>query len=200
MVAVRGVLAFPFYLLAFILHLLTAFFTVIAQKISGDHFLSSRRANIIATTLICCVGAVALTLLTLWAVRALDTPVQTIALEPQAPIPQWREVPTGFLPEQIVWAKPLVRLTACLFAQRAMRHALGQAEVGFDPCGEGGKNEITLDDDYYEATVSGLARVNGKLQPFKVALNHYPPATSEWGFIATDIQIGKAEQVADCSN
>lgn len=198
-VGIRRTLAFPFYLVSFILHLLTAFFTVVAQKISGDDFMSSRIADIIATLVICGGCAIALTL---WGIRSLEAPAQPpTALALQVPILQWREIPTGFLPEQHVWARPLVRLTACIFAQRAVRHSLGPAaEVGFDPCGEGGRNEITLDDAYYEASVSGRARVNGKYQPFNVALNHYPPSTSEWGFIATDIQIGKPEQMAACSN
>jgi hypothetical protein len=199
MATIRRTLAFPFYLVAFILHLLTALFTVIAQKIAGDDFETSRQANIIAIILICGASTVALTL---WAIRTLETPVQTIALTPQAPMPSWRAIKTGFLPEQVVWAKPLINLTACVFAQRALRHALEPATVGFEPCGEGGKITTIVDDDYYEASVSGVALVNGKDRAFKVALNHYPPSTSEWGFIATDIQIEKPKDidVAACTN
>jgi hypothetical protein len=53
MATVRRALAFPFYLIAFVLHLLTAFFAIIAQKIAGDESEPSRKTDIILSSVLC---------------------------------------------------------------------------------------------------------------------------------------------------
>jgi hypothetical protein len=122
------------------------------------------------------------------AVLVVRSPEDSRRYEISAPMPQWRDVSTGFLPEHTAWVKPLVRATACIFAFRAVRYSLEPAKVGFDGCGD--KVSVTIDDNYYEVTVSGIAMVDGRPRPFTATLNHYPPSTSETGFIATGIKIG----------
>lgn len=185
---IRNTLAFPFYFVAFVLHLLCAAFTIVAQKIAGDESGPSHIVDIAAIVLISFAGVTAMPIYVLTRPDP-DSNAQKAQLVPQAPLAHWRSIPTGFLPEQNVWARPLVRLNACIFAERAVRNALQPAMVEFAPCGDGGKNHADLDDDYYEASVRGIATVNGKERAFTVTLNHYPPATSEWGFIATGIEI-----------
>ena len=107
--------------------------------------------------------------------------------EISAPMPQWRDVPTGFLPEQMAWVKPLLKASACIFAFRAIRQHLEPAKVGFHGCGD--QINVTFDENYYEVTVSGIATVDGKPRPFKAHLNHYPPSTNDWAFVVTDIQV-----------
>jgi hypothetical protein len=52
MASVRRALAFPFYLIAFVLHLLTAFFAILAQKIAGDESEPSRKTHIILISVV----------------------------------------------------------------------------------------------------------------------------------------------------
>lgn len=193
---VRNSLAFPFYFIAFVLHLLCAAFTVMALKIAGEESGPSSRAEIISLMVFCCavVSAAPLYVLT----RPVPVVDMTL-LVPQAPMPSWRSVPTGFLPEQEVWTRPLVRLTACIFAERVIRHELDPATIEFAPCGGDGMNAITLDDAYFEATVSGVAKVNGVDRAFQVSLNHYPPSTSEWGFITTGLTIEREDTRISCA-
>lgn len=197
MKSIRNILAFPFYFVAFVLHLLCAAFTMIAQKVAGDDHGPSPVVDKIALAVFCCavVSAAPLYVLT----RPVPTVDMTL-LVPQTPRPDWRGTKTEFAPDQIVWVKPLMRLTACIFAERAIRHALEPAMVEFAPCGDGGKINTTIDDDYFEAAVSGVAKVNDSDRTFRVTLDHYPPSVSEWGFIATGIEIERAETRVSCAS
>lgn len=191
---VRRALAFPLYLTAFALHLLCAAFTVLSQKISGDEAELSNRMDALALTVFCCTAASMVPAYVL----SHTAPVEASVLVAQAPMPSWRSVPKGFHPDQIGWVEQLIRINACIFAERAVRHELEPALVEFAACGSDG-NGVTLDADYYEVTVNGVAKVNGSYRPFNVALNHYPPATGEWGFIATDIKIERGEAQVSCA-
>jgi hypothetical protein len=196
-VTIRRILAFPFYLVAFALHLLCALFTVLAQKISGDAAEAPKRSkNIFAIAFFCCTAASA------WPIYVLNhslprtKPSDFIA---NGSMQSWRTVPKNFTPDQIVWVEPLIKLNACIFAENAVKNALDPVSVEFAPCGGKGNN-VTLDDDYFEANVSGVAKVNGTERTFDVDLNHYPPATSERAFIATAIHIKNVQPKAACAS
>ena len=196
MVLLRHALAFPFYLLAFVFHLLTALFTIAAQKIAGDEPGSLRRHEVLSVGTVCLVAIAAIP------VGVLSRPVPTVdetRLVPQTPM-DFRGAKANFTPDQIIWAKPLIRLTACIFAERVIRHQLDPAVVSFAPCGDGGNIKTTLDDNFIDVTISGTAHVGASERPFTVTLQHYPPSTDEDGFIATDIQITPGETQVSCAS
>ena len=60
--------------------------------------------------------------------------------------------------------------------------------VSFSPCG-GGAVVAALDDNLIDVVVSGIATAGAIERPFTVTLQHYPPSTSENGFITRSIQI-----------
>jgi hypothetical protein len=49
----------------------------------------------------------------------------------------------------------MVRLQAGIFSERVIRHELEPATIEFAPCGDGGLNTTTMDDDYFEEAVNG---------------------------------------------
>ena len=106
---------------------------------------------------------------------------------PQAAM-DYRAVKAEFTPEQLAWIKPLIRLTACIFAENAIRHKLEPMPVSFSPCG-GGAVHATLDDNLIDVVVSGIATAGAIERPFTVTLQHYPSSTDENGFITLSIQI-----------
>jgi hypothetical protein len=194
---VRRALAFPFYLIAFILHLLTAFFAIIAQKIAGDEPESSRKTDIILTSVVCIA---AVSTIPLWVISK-SVPDTMLRLGLHAPMDSWREIKPEFTPDQSVWVKPMIRISACTFAQRVIRHQVEPAIVDFEPCREGGKIQTTLTDDLMDATVTGVAMIDQRERHFIVTLQHYPPSTDEGSFIATKLQIEDGiTQVASCAS
>lgn len=144
----------------------------------------TRRSHYLAAVVLLFLGLLGF----MAAVVAMRPPEPKVSYEISEPNPQWREVPTGFLPEQMAWGKPLLRATACMFAFRAIRHSLDPAKVGFHGCGD--RINVSFDENYYQVTVSGTAMVDGNPRPFTATLNHYPPAINEWAFVATDIKVG----------
>jgi hypothetical protein len=100
----------------------------------------------------------------------------------------FRGAKAQFEPGQMVWVLPLIRTFGCTFAQNVVRNHLEPAVVSFDSCSSG-KIDSTLDDNLIDITVSGIAVVNGVERTFKVTLQHYPPSTSEEGFIATSVEV-----------
>lgn len=188
----REVIAFPFYLLAFVFHLLCAFFTWAGDTLAGHNQGPANRNETISVIAIC---AACLT----FALTALAKPEiedQSAALAIRAPIEAWRNVPLPFTADQ-PWAKSLIELNACVFAQRVVRNELNGATVQFEPCGTPA-NRVWLDAHYFEATLSGVARVNAKETPFKVFMNHFPPSTGLWGFVATGLEIEPPTQSGQC--
>lgn len=182
----RNAVAFPFYLLALLFHLLTALFTVIAQKIAGDESEPSRRTEAVslATTAVLAIVAVPA-----W-VASNPPAIDWSRLTPQQPM-DYRAAKAGFTPEQTVWVKPRIRLTACTFAEKAVRHLLEPMPVGFKPCGDGGGVRTVLDDNLIDVVVSGVATIGEKTErPFTVTLQHNPPSTDEDGFVVMAIDIG----------
>jgi hypothetical protein len=180
------IVASPFYSIAFVLHLLCALFTIIAQKIAGDESGPTRGVEAFSFVVLCCAM---LSAVPLFSFEREDTPPDLVSLlVPQMPRPDWRSIKTGFTKDQ-AWEPALIRLNACVFAERAVRHALESSSVQFDPCGDGGRIRTTIDDDFFETTVSGVARVDDKPKAFTVTLNHYPPSVTEWGYITTGIEI-----------
>jgi hypothetical protein len=179
---VRSTLAFPFYVLAFVFHLLTALFTVIAQKIAGEESGPPRRKKTVSHVIVAAFVIAAAPVLV-----SLNPPAMDVSrLAPQAAM-DYRAVKAEFTPEQLAWIKPLIRLTACIFAENAIRHKLEPMPVSFSPCG-GGAVHATLDDNLIDVVVSGIATAGAIERPFTVTLQHYPPSTNENGFIALSIQ------------
>src|ERR1700733_7570491 len=129
---VRNVVAFPFYLLAMVFHLLTALFTVVAQKIAGDEPEPPRRQTASLVT----IAVTAIAVATAW--FASNPPaVDWSRLTPQHPM-DYRGAKASFEPGQMPWVKSMIRQTACTFAEKAVRHRLEPTPVGFAPCGDGG--------------------------------------------------------------
>ncbi len=182
----RNVVAYPFYLLAMLFHLLTALFTVIAQKIAGDESEPPRRREAVSLAI---VAVLVIAAMTAWV--ALNPPlVNWSRLIPQPPL-DFRGAKTEFTPKQQGWVKSMIRLTACTFAEKAVRHRLEPTPVGFAPCGDGGGVQTVLDDNLIDVVVSGVAIVGEKTErPFTVTLQHYPPSTDEDGFVVMGIDLG----------
>jgi hypothetical protein len=197
MASVRRALAFPFYLIAFVLHLLTAFFAILAQKIAGDESEPSRKTHIILISVVC---VAVVSTVPLWVVtRPVTNTMLRLGLH--APIESWRTIKPEFTPDQLVWVKPMIRISACTFAERVIRHQVEPDTVDFEPCREGGKIQTTLTDDLMDATVTGVAMIDRQERHFIVTLQHYPPSTNEGSFIATKLQIEDGvTQVASCAS
>jgi hypothetical protein len=83
---------------------------------------------------------------------------------------------------------PAIKLVACLFTQKAVRHHLRPAKVAFPACGTPGM-QTTISEDLIDMTVSGIADVDGLQQPFSVILQHNPPSVTESGLIVTSITL-----------
>jgi hypothetical protein len=182
----RNVVAFPFYVLALVFHLLTALFTAIAQKIAGDESEPSRRHEAVSLVTIAVLMIAATTA---W-VASNPPAIDWSRLTPQQPM-DYRGAKAGFTPEQTVWVKSVIRLTACTFAEKAVRHRLEPMPVGFAPCGDGGAVKTALGDNLIDAVVSGVATIGEKIErPFTVTLQHYPPSTDEDGFLILAIDLG----------
>ncbi len=180
----RNAVAFPFYLLALLFHLLTALFTVIAQKIAGDESEPPQRY---VTVSLVALAVLAISAVTAWV--ALNPPVADWSrLVPQQPV-DYRGAKAEFAPEQAGWVKSVIRLTACTFAERAVRHRLEPVPVGFAPCGDGGGVQTKLDDNLIDVVVSGVATVGEIKRPFRVTLQHYPPSIDEDGFLVIAINL-----------
>jgi hypothetical protein len=181
----RNVVAFPFYLLALLFHLLTALFTVIAQKIAGDESEPARRHEAVS---LATIAVLAIATVTAW-VASNPPVIDRSRLIPQQPM-DYRGAKAEFAPEQTVWVKSMIRLTACTFAEKAVRHHLKPSPVGFAPCGDGGGVQTVLDDNLIDVVVSGVASIGEKTErPFKVTLQHYPPSTDEDGFLVLAIDL-----------
>ena len=188
----RNVVAFPFYVLALIFHLLTALFTAIAQKIAGDESEPSRRQEAVSVVTIAVLMMAATTA---W-VASNPPATDWSRLTPQQPM-DYRGAKAGFTPEQTLWVKPRIRMTACTFAEKAVRHRLEPMPVGFAPCGDGGGVQTVLDDNLIDVVVSGVATVDEKVErPFTVTLQHYPPSTDEDGFLVLGIDLGSDRVMA----
>jgi hypothetical protein len=181
---IRNVVAFPFYLLAMVFHLLTAFFTVVAQKIAGDEPEPPRRQTASLVT----IAVIAIAAATAW--FASNPPaVDWSRLTPQHPM-DYRGAKASFEPGQMPWVKSIVRQTACIFAENAVRHRLEPTPVGFAPCGDGGGIQTELDDNLIDVVVSGVATIGEKTErPFKVTMQHYPPSIDEDGFLILTIDL-----------
>ena len=85
-------------------------------------------------------------------------------------------------PKRIPEIIPAIKLTACLFSQKAVRHHLRPSRVSFPACGTPGM-QASISDDLIDMTVSGSADVDGMQRPFTVVLQHNPPSTTEDGLI-----------------
>jgi hypothetical protein len=189
MVLVRRALAFPFYLLAFVLHLLTALLTILAQKIAGEDPRALKRSDRWIIAVSC---AVALSAIPAWVASRPGPVTDLTRLAPRPPI-DFSKAVVNYSPETLAQVKPLIRLTACIYAERAIKQWLDPEGIGFEPCGDGGRNTTKLDNNLIDVTVSGTATVGTTKRPFVVTLQHNPISTDEDGFVTTDIQIDGAE-------
>jgi hypothetical protein len=181
----RNVVAFPFYVLALVFHLLTALLTAIAQKIAGDESEPSRRQE--AASLVT-VAVLAIVAVPAW-VASNPPAIDWSRLTPKQPM-DYRAAKAGFTPEQMVWVRSLIRLTACTFAEKAVRHRVEPMPVGFAPCGDRGGIQTILADNLIDVVVSGVATIGEKIErPFKVTLQHYPPSIDEDGFLIIAIDL-----------
>lgn len=194
---VRQILAFPFYAVAFIFRLAMAPFILIGQKISPEGDLS-RPVDVILSVLICCA---ILASAPGWIIATRTEPSGRLSsrLIPQGPVGGWTSIKPGFTEEELVRVKPQIRLTACIFAERAVRFQLEPSIVNFPPCGDGGQVDVAVADNFIDTTVSGDMTVNGRHQHFVVTLQHYPTSLDEWAFIAGTIQIEGGETQISCA-
>jgi hypothetical protein len=90
-------------------------------------------------------------------------------------------------PKRIGEIIPAIKLTACMFSQKTVRHHLRPAKVGFPACGTPGM-QTSISEDLIDMTVSGIADVDGLQHPFTVTLQHNPPSVTEDGLIVTSIK------------
>jgi hypothetical protein len=88
-----------------------------------------------------------------------------------------------FLPEQLVWAVPLVRTIGCIVAERAVRDRSNPRMVCFDSCANEDKFQTSMSDNLKALSVSGTAYAESHKIPFTVELWHnYETDMSESGF------------------
>jgi hypothetical protein len=180
----RNVVAYPFYLLAMVFHLLTALFTVVAQKIAGDEPEPPRRHTASLVT----IAVIAIAATTAW-VASTPPAVDWSRLTPQHAM-DFRGAKVSFEPKQMARVKSMVRQTACIFAEKAVRYRLEPTPVGFAPCGDGGGIQTVLNDNLIDVVVSGVTIIGEKTErPFRVTMQHYPPSVDEDGFLILTIDL-----------
>jgi hypothetical protein len=176
--SIKRALAFPFRLVALIFHLPT----VRAKKITGNESEGSHQA----------VGLAIVTVLAIVAVPgwvAMRFPARDGSrFNTQTPM-DFRGAIARFTDDEMVRVKPLIRITACVFAEKAVRHRLEPMQVGFPACGERDEVQTAIGDNLIDIVVSGVATVGKMDKPFRVTLQHYPPSTDEDGFLVTAIDV-----------
>jgi hypothetical protein len=193
---IRRVLAFPLYFLAFVFHLLTALFTVSAQKIAGDESGPLHRSETISLV---AIAVIVIAAVPAW-VSANPPAVDEYLLTAHAPI--GFRIDPSFAPEQMASSIPLIRIWACILSQNAVRHALQPAPVEFAPCNNNDRIiQTTLAENLIDMTVSGVATVGKARRNFTVTLQHNPPTVNGQGFNITAIQIDSSGiSVPDVTN
>lgn len=114
-----------------------------------------------------------------------EPPTDPTRLEPVSPMKKEEFAKAD--PKRVGEIIPAIKLSACLFSQKAVRHHFRPAKVGFPACGTPGM-QTTISDDLIDMTVSGVADVDGLQQPFTVTLQHNPPSVTEDGLLITSIK------------
>jgi len=187
MIAARRMFAGPFYLLAFIFHLLTAFFTFAAQYISGDDFKERGKSIPLILVAIFAVCAVAVSAM-------LAKPKQILSADRfviHSPS-DFRGVKVGYNAEEMKRARDLIRVTACTFTEEAIRYSLRPARVSFRSCSSEADFLITISEDLIDVSVAGLTKINGATDRFNVTLQHYPSSVDVEGFQMTAVELRSA--------
>jgi hypothetical protein len=89
--------------------------------------------------------------------------------------------------------KSLIRLSACLYAERALKQWMFPERAQFTACGDGGRNKVVVDETLIDVSVSGITFAGTTARPFIVTLEHNPISTDEEGFITRHIHIEDGE-------
>lgn len=203
-VRARQILAFPFYFVAFFLHLLTAFFSVIAQKIAGDgtvppagdrQLTSDMRDMIISAMVAIAVlgGIFGILLLPTQLVPPRET--SDARLEPVKPMKNEEFTKADFTSDRLKFVLPNLRLIACIYSEKALRHYIGPVFITLPSCGSH-DFQVAISDNLIDITVSGLATIDNTSHPFAVTMQHNPPSVSEDGLIITSIEVSDAINIA----
>ncbi len=179
--SIKRALAFPFYLLTLVFHLPTVR-SIAIKKITGNESEASQQAVRLAIVTVLAIVAVPGLVATRLPARDWSR------FNTQTPM-DYRGAIAGFTADEMVRVKQLIRITACVFAENAVRHRLEPMQVSFAACGDGGDVHTTIDDNLIDIVVSGVATIGEIGRPFRVTLQHYPPSTDEAGFLATAIDV-----------
>ncbi|MDE5451341.1 hypothetical protein GWE18_00425 [Bradyrhizobium sp. CSA112] len=106
-------------------------------------------------------------------------------LEPSGPM---RYEKVEFSKAKLAAMIPAIKLTACLFAEKAVRHHVRPTPVMLPSCG--GKDfRVDISDDLINIAVSGIATIDKVDRPFTVTLLHNPVSVTEDGLIVTEILV-----------
>lgn len=183
MILVRRTLASPLYLLAFMFHLLCAFFTWAAQYISGDDFKERDMRLPIIVIAMLSAGVIIVKS------PPHDHPLSDDRLKIVGHPTEYGEVKLPYTEAEMTRVLPYLKLTACIFAQEAVRYSLRPDSVSFVACPHTSDFNIVFSQDLTDVTVSGLATVDGLEKPFTATLQHYPTATEIDGYQTIAIKV-----------
>ncbi|MEH2526090.1 MULTISPECIES: hypothetical protein [unclassified Bradyrhizobium] len=178
----RRAVAFPVYLLAFACHLLCMFFTWLAQYISGDDFVHRSPWPPLGFLV-----AVATALLVAFVARGMSVRDDS-QFELVAPVGELQKAP-NYTEQELARVMPHIEMTACIFAQLALRHSLRPRNVAFLPCSNDAKFKVKFREDLGVATVAGQLEIDGASRGFTAVLNHHPAATEIDGYRAVRLDV-----------
>ena len=83
---------------------------------------------------------------------------------------------------------PQIKLVACIFSEKAVKHHVRPDQAGLPIC-PSRDIQVTIDDNMINITVSGMANIDKIDRPFTVVLQHNPPSVTEDGLIVTGIKV-----------
>lgn len=96
-----------------------------------------------------------------------------------------------FTPATLARLIPEIRLAACIFSEKAVRHYVRPAVVSLPSCGAH-DFQVRIAENLVDITVSGVATIEKTEHPFTVVLQHNPPSVTEDGLIVTAIEVDDA--------
>jgi hypothetical protein len=109
-------------------------------------------------------------------------------LEPVKPMKNEEFAKAEFTPANLAAVLPNIRIVACIFSEKAVRHYVRPALVTLPSCGARDFH-VMITENLIDITVSGVATIENADHPFTVVLQHNPPSVTEDGLIVTAVEV-----------
>lgn len=110
-------------------------------------------------------------------------------LKPTSPATNAMFEKVDYSPTEVARRIPSIRLSACLFSEKVVRHYVKPALVKLPSCGSN-YFHVTIAENLIDITVSGMATIENNDWPFTVVFQHNPPSVTEDGLLVTSVEVG----------